>query len=83
MALQRMGLAICSDMKRPRQDFRILLDESLRIAHRLDSLVPTHGTAIVPRLYKAVLTPILLVRYPDRYGVWNRASEVATISLGL
>ncbi|HDP97806.1 MAG TPA: DUF1016 family protein [bacterium] len=32
---------------------------------------------------KAVVTPILLVAYPDKYGVWNQKSETALRQLNL
>ena len=82
-SLQRMGPAICADMPRLRTALSILLDESRPIADRLDELVPTSGSAFVPRLSKAVLTPILLVTHPDRYGVWNQVSEAAMRTVGL
>ncbi len=83
MSLQRMGPAICTDMDRLRKALGILLDEERRIEARLNELVPTSGSAFVPRLSKAVLTPILLIAYPDRYGVWNQVSESAMKALGL
>lgn len=76
IALQRMGPAICSDMDRLRNALRILLKEDRPIRDRLNDLMPS-GASYVPRLGKAVLTPILLIVYPDRYGVWNQVSEAA------
>jgi hypothetical protein len=75
MRLERKGPFICSDMARLRQALAILLDESRPIEERLDKLVPVRGPALVPHLGKAVLTPILLIHDPKRYGVWNRVSE--------
>ena len=83
LALQRMGPAICGDMDRLRQALAILVDESRPIRDRLNQLVPAHGPAFVPRLGKAVLTPILLISHPDRYGVWNQVSEGALKKLGV
>jgi hypothetical protein len=82
-ALQRMGPAICRDMGRLREALSILMDERRPIRDRLNQLVPRNGSAYIPRLGKAVLTPILLVRYPDRYGVWNQVSEGSMKRLGL
>jgi hypothetical protein len=76
-ALHRLGSAICADMPRLRQALAILLDESRPIRDRLNELVPRSEAAFVPRLGKAVLSPILLISYPDRYGVWNQVSEAA------
>lgn len=81
VALQRMGPAICADMDRLRKALAILLDESRPIESRLDELVPDRGHAFVPRLGKAVLTPILLICHPEKYGVWNRTSEAGMKAL--
>ena len=70
-------------MNRLRQALAILVDESRPIRERLNELIPVRGPAFVPRLGKAVLTPILLISYPDRYGVWNQVSEGALKQLRL
>jgi hypothetical protein len=75
MALQRLGPAITADMKRLRDALRVLFDDERTIVDRLNYLVPPRGAAYVPRLSRAVLTPMLLIAYPDRYGVWNQVSE--------
>jgi endonuclease NucS-like protein len=80
MALQRKGPLICADMPRLREALRVLLDESRPIEERLDKLVP-RGKAFVPHLGKAILTPILLIASPDKYGVWNQISETAMRTL--
>ncbi|GAB4222283.1 MAG: hypothetical protein Kow0062_18940 [Acidobacteriota bacterium] len=80
--LDRLGPSITRDMDALRQALRELLDESRPIAERLDALLP-RGRARVRRLGKAVLTPILLIVYPDRYGVWNAVVESAMQTLGI
>ena len=82
-SLQRMGPAICSNMAKLRDALRILLDEDQPLRARLNRLVPPRGPALVPRLSKAVLTPILLIRHPQLYGVWNQTSEGGMKALGL
>jgi hypothetical protein len=77
MSLQRMGPAICADMDRLRKALAILVDETRPLAERLNELLPQRGPAYVPRLHKAVLTPILLICHPEKYGVWNAISEGA------
>ena len=74
--LQRMGPAITRDMAALRGAIGELLNESTSIADRLAALLPD-GKARVTRLGKAVLTPILLIAHPEKYGVWNGTSEGA------
>jgi hypothetical protein len=83
MSLHRMGPAITKDMSRLHEALAILLDESRPVGDRLNELVPPKGPAFVPWLSKAVLTPILLIVHPDRYGVWNQVSEAGMRHLGV
>ena len=83
VSLQRLGPYICADLDRLRRALAILVDESRSIGSRLNELVPPHGRLFVPRLYKAVLTPILLIAFPAKYGVWNQISEDAMKALGV
>jgi len=68
--LQRLGPYITADMHGLREALLELLDEEIPVLQRLDRLLPD-GRGRVRKLHKAVLTPILLIAYPDRYGVWN------------
>lgn len=77
--LQRLG-SMCDDMERLKNALRILLDESRPVQDRLNDLVPGKS-AYVPKLSRAVLTPILLICHPTKYGAWNRISENAMKSL--
>lgn len=83
MALHRLGSQITADLPRLRQALKLLLDESRPLDERLTRLVPRKGPAFVPMLNRAVLTPILLISFPDRYGVWNQVSEAGLIELQL
>jgi hypothetical protein len=74
--LQRMGPGICQDMSKLRVALLELIDEDTPISERIDSLLPK-GKAKVNKLGKAVLTPILLISNPEKYGVWNGTSEGA------
>ena len=64
--------ALTEDMEAFRVSLLVLLDESRPLRERLDELRPTSGKAPVRGLGPATLTPILLVRYPEKYGVLNR-----------
>jgi hypothetical protein len=79
LGLQRKGPQICSDMDRLRTSLGVLLDESRAIQERLDAL--RSGRAAVPGMGRAILTAILLVMYPEQYGVWNNTSQAAMESL--
>jgi hypothetical protein len=74
---------VTADMPRLRAAIACLVDESLPISERLNSLEPGRGELAVPHLGKAKLTPILLASYPKRYGVWNDYSERALRGMGV
>lgn len=76
--LQIVGPRITQDMGLLRDALTVLLDESKPIAERLEHVINT-----VPGMNKGVATPILLIAYPDKYGVWNNVSQNALKLLGL
>lgn len=82
IGLHRKGPEICSDMKRLRAALALLLDESRPVHQRLDDLGPGQRAA-VSGMGRAILTAILLVMYPDKYGVWNNRSQGSMEMLGL
>lgn len=68
--LERLGRAATHEMDNLRNAIAILVDETVPLAERLDtSLAMVHGVGT------GTLTPILLLAFPDRYGVWNGTSE--------
>lgn len=68
---------IYADMPRFRECLAILLNESISIERRLDSILPSGGPPFIKGLGRAVLTPILMCAYPGKYGVFNiRSIEV-------
>lgn len=74
--LHRTGYGACADMDRLRETLADLLDESKPISERLDRAMGS-----VKGMGRAILTAILLIAYPDRYGVWNNTSEAGLKSL--
>jgi len=72
--IHRYGNRITSDMKKLKSTLKLLLDESKPIKDRLDEIMPKNKP-IVKGLNKAVLTPILLVVYPEKYCVYNGIVE--------
>lgn len=79
----RSNNLVTDDMDRLRSALRILLDESRPLRDRLEKLFPKKGPNYIKGLGKAIVTPILLVVYPDKYGVWNEPSQKGLMELGL
>jgi hypothetical protein len=80
--LHRLGGYITRDMDLLREALSILVDETRPIEDRLEQVLPNSGP-MVSHLNRAVLTPILMVTYPDRYGVLNNITEGGFRSLGI
>jgi hypothetical protein len=74
---------VTADMPRLRASLGILINNDIAIDVRLDLLEPGRGSAAVPHLGKAKLTPVLMVTNPRQYGVWNDYSERALRGMGL
>jgi hypothetical protein len=81
--LHRKSALICQDMDSLRDALATLLDEGRPIEDRLNELILRSGAASVKYLGKAILTPLLLVAYPDKYGVWNGTAEFAMQTLDI
>lgn len=81
--IHRQSGLITKDMAKLKKALSILLDEKRKIKDRLDFLFPKKQQNYVVGLGKAVVTPILLVVYPEKYGVWNNRSEGALKKLNL
>ncbi|MCX7428960.1 MAG: hypothetical protein NTW96_25455 [Planctomycetia bacterium] len=73
--LARKGYSLCGDMSRLREALTILLDEGQPIQQRLDRLVPKASPRFLRKFGKALITAILHVAHPDKYGVYNGTSE--------
>jgi len=73
--INRTGNRVTSDMVRLREALKILLDESQPVEKRLDVLFPPNKPGYIKGMGKAIATPILLVVYPEKYGVWNELSQ--------
>jgi hypothetical protein len=76
--LQRHSPKMCADMAVLRDALGGLINESQPVGERIDQAV-----AAVRGMGKAVATAILLVVFPDRYGVWNSTSEGGLKALNL
>jgi len=71
---------LTADMNKLRHALTILLNENRPLAERFDEVV---SASMVKGLGKGLATAILLVAYPDRYGVWNNTSEAALRQMGI
>lgn len=76
--LQRMGSRLTRDMDVLRRALAVLLDEHRPLAARLDKAIEA-----VDGMGTALATAILLIAYPDQYGVWNSTSEAVLRQLGV
>jgi len=81
--LDRLGQTLTQDMSRLRGALALLVDETKPLRDRLEQFRPRGGKGFVPYLGPAVMTAILHVVYPDRYGVLNETLKRAMAKLGL
>lgn len=66
-----------ADMGGLRRVLGVLVNEARPIRERVDAVIEAPGMGV------AKLSAILLVAYPEKYGVWNGTSQKALTSLGL
>lgn len=81
--LARKGYSLCADMPRLREALAILLDEGQPIRDRLDRLIPKSAPRLMQKLGRAVITAILHVANPERYGIYNGTSEAGMEAVGV
>lgn len=81
--LQRSTAKATADMPRLHRALEYLFDESVPLADRIDTLTDTNSRFYIHGVNKAVLTPLLLIRFPEKYGVWNGKAEAALKSLAV
>lgn len=82
-AIHRQSSIITEDMENLRNALKLLLNESIPIEKRLEKIRPKNKDPMVKGLARSVITPILLVAYPEKYGVLNQISENALKELNL
>jgi len=73
--IHRQSNLITEDMNKLIKAFKVLLDESKDIKKRLNFLFPLNKPGYIKGLGRAIITPILMIVYPDKYGVYNSKSE--------
>ncbi len=75
--LHRQVNRVCADMAATRAALAELVNEARPIADRMQPVTDIKGMG------KGIITAILHVAYPDRYGVWNNTSDDGLNDLGL
>lgn len=75
--LFRQGNRICADMPKTRAALSKLVDETQPIEYRTRAVTDIKGMG------KGIISAILLVAYPDIYGVWNNTSHDSLVELNL
>ena len=74
-SLWRRGPEITADMPLLRKALALLVDEKLPLKTRLNQLRPKTGDPMIKWLAQAIITPILHIVYPEKYGVLNRTAK--------
>lgn len=75
--LNRQVNRVCADMTATRAALADLVDEARPITNRMQAATDIKGMG------KGIITAILHVAYPEKYGVWNNTSNDGLIELGL
>ena len=73
--LDRHKESLTEDMGKLRNALNILLDESKPILERYNTIRSKNNGNLVNGLAKALMTAILHIEYPEKYGIWNQTSE--------
>jgi hypothetical protein len=81
--LERNERELTRDMQKLRLTLLLLVDKTLPLQQRLDRIRPKNGRPMVSYLGRAVLTAVLQVVYPNRYGVLNTVAEQAMKRLAI
>lgn len=76
--LHRSSSALCADMNALRKGLALLVDEGQALPQRVDQ-----AKEMISGMGKNIASAILLIVYPDRYGVWNNRSEACMKRLGI
>lgn len=82
-SLHRQGGWVTENMTNLKEALKLLLNENFPIKTRLNRLRPNSGEPMVKGLGRAVVTAILQVMFPDKYGVLNNTAETGMKKLKL
>jgi len=76
--LYRQGSRLFSDMDKLRQALAIVVDESRPITSRFEEPI-----SMIKGMGQNIVSGILLICHPDKYGVWNSRSEGVMKRMGI
>ena len=76
--LTRQSPRLTKSRKNLSKALLILADDSRPVGERLED-----ATQLVDGMGKGIATAVLLIMFPEKYGVWNGTSEAALIELGV
>src|SRR3990167_4335621 len=72
--IHRQGNIITADMVALRKFLKYILDDNTPVEKRLNTEFIENGGYWVKGIGRAIITPILMLVYPNKYGVWNTKS---------
>ena len=75
--IHRQGNLVTSDMNALKGFLKYVLNENKPIEERLNTEFTEKGGYWIRGIGRAVITAVLLVVYPRKYGIWNTKSETA------
>lgn len=75
--LNRQVNRVCADMDITRAALGDLVDETKPIETRMEAVTKIKGMG------KGIITAVLHVAYPNKFGVWNNTSHSSMVALGL
>ena len=75
--LNRQVNRVCADMEKTRAALGELVDETRPIQNRMQAVTDIKGMG------KGIITAILHVAFPNKYGVWNATSNDGLVELDL
>lgn len=81
--IHRQGNIITADMEALKRFLTYVLAEDIPIEERLSTEFIENGGYWVKGIGRAIITAILLVVYPSKYGVWNTKSESVLKTYGI
>ncbi|MBN1153284.1 DUF1016 family protein [candidate division KSB1 bacterium] len=73
--IHRQVGALTANMNRLREALNILLNEAEPLEKRLRKIRPASSEPFIKGLARSVITPILFLVYPQKYGVLNAVAE--------